>query len=120
MIRATRIMWLTLAIGVLPGCGTMANVVWLAPYEGGMQPYGGVQADLTVAKEAVDHLANRSKDSSSLDMGWVALLDLPLSGIADTITLPLTVPYTLLHPDPWAVLRSARTQQDSSAGVRTP
>jgi uncharacterized protein YceK len=85
----------------LVGCGTVANTVWLAPYEGGQKIFGGVRVDVAAAKGCFEE-ASRAEDSADrLKSGSKAVafgaLDLPLSLVADTLTLPYTISATLLR-----------------------
>jgi uncharacterized protein YceK len=100
---------LLLTTAALSGCGTAANLIWFAPFEGGMRPYGGVQADWSVTQGAADDLAKDSASRRPMNLVWAAI-DLPLSALADTITLPLTVPYTLMHLEPSAEPRLTRPE----------
>jgi uncharacterized protein YceK len=81
------------------GCATAANTVWLNPEEGGQRFYGGVRADL----EAMDSAAKResgirvsgesvplSRMGQAKRFAWFGL-DLPLSAVGDTLTLPLII-----------------------------
>jgi uncharacterized protein YceK len=81
------------AIG-LTGCGTAFNVQ--PPAQGGLfQPtwdesrriYGGVRYDAEGIAQCVWHL-----EPLTAIIGALIVLDLPLSTVADTLTLPLTVP----------------------------
>ena len=82
------------ATGALSGCGTFCNLVWWAPFEGGMRPYGGVRAEYGVAKEAVGDWVSGPTERRAIACGIFALLaiDMPLCAVADTITLPITLP----------------------------
>jgi uncharacterized protein YceK len=71
------------------GCGTFANTVWWTDDEGGKRVYGGVRAELGQIKEA----------EGPADAARMAL-DLPLTVIGDTITLPFTISYSLWFRSP--------------------
>jgi uncharacterized protein YceK len=81
------------------GCGTLLNMNHFAPYESGGQAYGGVQTDVEILHGWAK--AAKSDDSTGLRVcrcsaaAWVAAVDLPLSAVGDTVTLPLTTPRTL-------------------------
>jgi uncharacterized protein YceK len=84
---------------LMNGCGTTANVLWFNRDEGGMRVYGGVRAEWTVAQESLAAASDPS--ASSPGPVWLLIADMPLSAVADTVTLPLTVPVSLwwaLHP----------------------
>jgi uncharacterized protein YceK len=59
----------------LSGCGTFCNTVWWIPEEGGMRVYGGVRAELENFQQAPVAFT----------------LDLPLSLVGDTLTLPFVL-----------------------------
>jgi len=67
------------AAALMTGCGTVSS---LADYPHPHLIYGGVKGDLFMLGEPV----------------WAPLfiVDLPMSAIADTLTLPLTVPTVCL------------------------
>ena len=67
---------------VMTGCGTVSS---LADYPHRHLIYGGVGADLFMLGEP-----------SMAVWAPLFIVDLPLSAIADTVTLPLTVPTVFL------------------------
>ena len=75
----------------LSGCGTMDNMA------GGpsARVYGGVRQDVKDAAQATG-TAFRASDaamfSNSVALGTAHVLDMPFSAVADTVTLPVTVP----------------------------
>ncbi len=74
-----------IAVAVIPflgGCGTLSNVTDQAP---AVRAYGGVQRDWEVLKMA-------QEDDSGIMWAFVPSLvvDLPLSVVGDTLTLPYT------------------------------
>jgi uncharacterized protein YceK len=74
------------AISALSGCGTMVgNLGGLAHHHN--EIYGGVRVDGDALKE---HMQDREWLAAG-----VALLDMPFSAVADTLTLPITVKATL-------------------------
>ena len=94
------------------GCGTVANTVWFTPEEGGKRVYGGVRADLEGCREFI------GSDSGPpirpwFDARFLYFLDLPVSAIADTVTLPYTIPCALWAPTTHAVGRSAQEPRTS-------
>jgi uncharacterized protein YceK len=54
-----------------------------------MRVYGGVRADWEVAQESIDA---GSHPESSPGPVWLPIVDMPLSALADTVTLPITIP----------------------------
>jgi uncharacterized protein YceK len=83
----------------LGGCGTAANTLWLAPFEGGQRVYGGVRTDMEIVRQSITG-EPESKGQSPRDRCITAValaVDLPLSAVGDTLTLPYTVPAALLN-----------------------
>jgi uncharacterized protein YceK len=91
------------------GCGTFVNVTTVAPPdmgEGQRRIYGGVIWDIAGEERAWHY---QYPETYRYDWGingpmiLAYLLDLPLSAIGDTLTLPITVPETLGFPwlPPW-------------------
>lgn len=102
----------------LSGCGTLSNCCWLFPEEGGKRVYGGVRGDCEIAWQAVTD--TDSPGGERRDILLKLILDLPLSAVADTITLPYTVPYSF-----WWALHSkqpdrAKVQSTPSGITSTP
>jgi uncharacterized protein YceK len=86
------------------GCGTVVNLAWGVDSEDpaarpsvDTQVYGGVRNDLHGVGEAV-----RGEDGfwiSLITFPFYAFIDLPVSLVADTLTLPYTIPYALSRRD---------------------
>lgn len=79
----TRCVWFVAAVlPFLGGCGTLSNVTDQAP---AVRAYGGVQRDWEVLKMA-------REDDTGIMWAFVPSLvvDLPLSVVGDTLTLPYT------------------------------
>ncbi len=106
MRRLALILAPALALG-LAGCGTVCNLVsWDDPKYGNVarhEVYGGVTQDaigaVTSFREAfrpdpqATSLANAANSAGNLSMAAATVIvDLPLSLVADTLTLPVTVP----------------------------
>jgi len=77
----------------LVGCASYSSLFG----KDGCKVYGGTRLDATLISEAVapDRDSDKTKRLESPVLAWEAccgLCDLPLSVIADTITLPVTVP----------------------------
>lgn len=95
---------LLLAVLGQTGCGTVANL-WLGVegeataygHSWETRIYGGIQNDAHVFREALD--GNEGILYSVLFLIG-ACIDLPLSLVADTLTLPYTIPCVLSRPDP--------------------
>jgi uncharacterized protein YceK len=108
-----RILLVEALVLALSGCGTGVNL-WLgvepehprtsaSHYAWGVdfgdtQIYGGIQNDVIGIGRAV-----RGEDGfwwSVISLPLLVLVDFPLSLVADTLTLPYTVPYVLTREDP--------------------
>ncbi|MBV9125814.1 MAG: YceK/YidQ family lipoprotein [Planctomycetes bacterium] len=82
---------------VLSGCATALNI------QNDRQIYGGVRTDAIVGPYGLAKgigfvmIENHEKFSPSTNamLGACALADLPFSAVADTLTLPVTVPAAL-------------------------
>lgn len=102
MSRASRKMALCIAVLLLCGCGTVANLSigarqgWKNAYI-----YGGVRRDIKSESDWIDHSWTSGKNLDVIqDIGsvvGVALvgIDIPLSAIGDTLTLPITIPVAI-------------------------
>ena len=79
---------LAMLAGLSGGCGTAVNTLWLSDLEGGKRAYGGVRADWEIIRE-------RGEDGKRESLGApvAAAIDLPLSLVADTFTLPYVLAY---------------------------
>ncbi len=71
------------------GCGTCSNL------ENNRQAYGGVQRDQVAISQFYQEgfgpkLAGEDLRDISILMGSLYLVDLPLSAVGDTLTLPIT------------------------------
>ncbi|MCI0640368.1 MAG: hypothetical protein L0Y72_02740 [Gemmataceae bacterium] len=74
------------------GCGTMNSM------GRDSQVFGGVRSDADVIVESVGNVVRPASAKEFADnavIGLVASADVPLSAIADTVTLPVTVPAAL-------------------------
>jgi uncharacterized protein YceK len=95
MKRASLAAALTLVILILGGCGTIANF-------GGKgwentRIYGGVLTDVKSAENWIAYRPISKESEIQRDVGTVVgtgliALDVPLSAIGDTLTLPITIP----------------------------
>jgi uncharacterized protein YceK len=103
---ACRAIRVALLIATLPtaGCGTVANLVYLHPEEGGKSPFGGVRQDaLCIQKAANEESTLRTHPEAELEhnrqMALLVLgaMDLPFSLIGDVVTWPYTAAYTCIN-----------------------
>src|SRR4051794_8874672 len=89
------------AICSVSGCGSMLNTLYFAPMEGGGRMYGGVSLDAEQGSKYIrntfssDQAPDNGSDKSKpvmLALGvYFLAIDLPLSAVADTLTLPWTI-----------------------------
>jgi len=99
---------------LLSGCGTIANMQpggWIAPTGTGDEEtrvYGGVKDDTIAIRNWATAVANGEQDSAARLLVWS--LDLPLSAIGDTLTLP----YTMKHQPPAPGSDQPSTTPDTS------
>lgn len=102
MAKASRAAALGIAVLLLCGCGTIANLSTGARQgwkNAGI--YGGVRRDVDSAGKWIDHSWTWGKNLDVIsDIGTVVGvglvgIDVPLSAVGDTITLPVTVPIAL-------------------------
>ena len=103
---------------LLGGCGTMANITLNGPPSAGgsMKMYGGVQRDLDIVHDCTtnpDHPKDNAEAVCFATAVTVAALDLPFSAVADTLTLPITIPVAL-------VAQGRADQQPQPAGGPAP
>ena len=106
MARATLTIILAASAVGLGGCGTMANFGGVCSERGWDPPpkvYGGVVVCARCAGECAQRVIHSSEGAE--DRGWACLaavycvaVDLPLSAVADTLTLPTTIRVTLQQP----------------------
>ena len=74
------------------GCGTTVNVI--SAGGGPPRPYGGVLLDAGMTYAGVTNALGTCEEHSELKgpifilLGWAALVDCPVSFLADTATLP--------------------------------
>jgi uncharacterized protein YceK len=82
------------------GCGTLANqsgselyitCAWSPPSE----PYGGVERDWHQMRWDCSRVADEGPDTGSVVGLALAILDLPLSAVGDTVLLPYDVWVTM-------------------------
>lgn len=101
-----RMTGVALLLAILPtvGCGTVANLARPGPEAGGKAPFGGVSHDMCCIRRAADGEFNTGADHS-LTSGQLVqavkvvlyALDLPLSLIADVVTWPYVVAYSVVN-----------------------
>src|SRR5579875_2703047 len=104
MVRASRAAALGTAVLFLCGCGTVANLEmgWRQGWQNTVI-YGGVRRDVQSAGKWIDHSWTWGKDLDIIqDIGTVVGvglvgIDIPLSAVGDTLTLPVTVPIAIYN-----------------------
>jgi uncharacterized protein YceK len=73
---------------LVSGCGTFVNTYWCYPCGGGnglpeqFRVYGGIRNDVQMLREV------KHSDPCTLAIAPLIVLDMPLSLVADTLTLP--------------------------------
>jgi uncharacterized protein YceK len=123
MARASRpALWIVALF--LCGCGTMANLS-LGARQGWKNAsiYGGVSRDIRSAEDWVDHNWTSGENldipqdiGTVVGVGLVGI-DLPLSAIGDTLTLPITIPAAIWGQSTRAPIASAATPPAASQPV---
>ena len=81
----------------LCGCGTLDN---MSATHSSPQIYGGLRTDVKQAAQStrdVFRAKNGGEFDTALGSSAFCVLDAPLSAVADTVTLPLTVPQCLAN-----------------------
>jgi uncharacterized protein YceK len=96
MRRAIKAAVLLVGMTLLSGCGTAANLLYIGlPTDDKLNVYGGVMVDAKVIRgSATDTLRPKGVQgfAASARDAVLMTLDLPFSAVADTLTLPVTVP----------------------------
>jgi uncharacterized protein YceK len=101
MARASRAAFLIVAL-FLCGCGTVANLS-IGARQGWKNAlvYGGVRRDIQSADDWIDHNwtwgenLNVQQDVGTVVGVGLVGIDVPLSAIGDTLTLPITIPASI-------------------------
>lgn len=93
---------LALLLGLAGGCATVDNLQ--SPYDpvaktGGRQVYGGTKQALATSGEALGSIGKPGMEGLAGLFAPLAVIDVPLSAAADTLTLPLTVPESIRRMD---------------------
>jgi len=91
--RVSLFLGLALALGSA-SCGTIVNLVRFDAEDSGHRyVYGGVRVDLHGIRDAnkIPSDASETKSDIGIVVMLFALLDLPLSAVGDTLTLPITL-----------------------------
>ena len=84
------------AVSAQGGCGTAGNLT----EKGGCRVYGGTRMDGAIISDSFAPDSEMAK-AEGLERpvvvwaGWCGLVDLPFSVVADTVTLPFTVPLSM-------------------------
>jgi uncharacterized protein YceK len=90
--RRLAVLLLTAIVAAVAGCGTVLNL----DEEQGV--YGGVRTDAAMTglmAHALTDECHKLGRRMTFAIGLAAFADIPLSAIADTLTLPITIPATL-------------------------
>jgi len=102
MAKAPRVTVLWIAVLFVCGCGTIANLETGARQEWkNATIYGGARRDIHSARQWIDHSWTWGKNLNVIqDIGTVVGvvlvgIDVPLSAVGDTVTLPVTVSIAL-------------------------
>jgi uncharacterized protein YceK len=94
-----RIFLVAVIVLAISGCASANNILCDGPKPCFQRVYGGVKWDVADLKSTFRDLEDGPNDSLELfTRSWEATLltvDLPLSAVADTLTLPITVPLTI-------------------------
>lgn len=124
MAKALRAATLGVAVLLLCGCGTVANLETGAR-QGWKNAiiYGGVRRDVQSAGNWIDHSWTWGDNldvvqdiGSVVGVGLVGI-DIPLSAVGDTLTLPITVPIALWNNSATRTSYSRKTSAPSSTAV---
>ena len=93
MVRKPLLALSGLFVALLSGCGTLQNTVFALREQEANKVYGGVQVDVDAIRTWV------TSPPSCGTPPFIALplvvADLPFSAVGDTLTLPVTVPWSL-------------------------
>jgi uncharacterized protein YceK len=119
MGRALRAAALLIVVEFLSGCGTVANLS-IGAREGwkNAQIYGGVRRDVQSAEQWIDHSWTWGENLDVVqDIGTVVGvglvgIDVPLSAVGDTLTLPITIPAAI-----WGSSRNGANVSRKTAGA---
>ena len=112
----TKTAWLAAAlVCALGGCGTIGNLA--DPSR--TKPFGGVMRDGEASSWLMNEFSEASKKPVVEKAGLVVAapivtIDLPLSLVADTVTLPLTIPVALLRQEQPEPLREPGPRKPTS------
>src|SRR5262245_17766415 len=102
-MRNRQFYWMIVAFfPLVSGCASSLNTMYYLPCEGGDQIYGGVKLDAEIIRASLANEVNEG-GHGPLTRAWLitsASVDLPLSAIADTLTLPITIPATMRRKEP--------------------
>jgi uncharacterized protein YceK len=97
----SRVILGTALLLAMSGCGTVCNLVWFNESEGGGRVYGGVRTSAQViydtANQALCGAGDEKVHPHSARTACILLLDLPLTVVGDTATLPITATWTAVR-----------------------
>jgi len=89
---------MSIALCSVSGCGTLWNMEFSKDRDiGERRVYGGLRIDAQAFVHPIDAISKRDDEKliNVFALCVVAILDSPLSAIADTLTLPITIPATI-------------------------
>jgi uncharacterized protein YceK len=87
------------------GCGTLGNTIGIRYPSEHLRVYGGVQLDVEQSQERIAKAkdAKTTNERAEACVGlFLMTVDMPFSAIADTLTLPFTIPEAIdrtRHPE---------------------
>src|SRR5260370_727692 len=111
--RGITLLLLMVALSAATGCGTMMNLD-TSSAAFGMIPtqrvYGGIQSDVELADRNFQMASEGGGEGVARGVvgAYLLLVDLPLSLVGDTLTLPVTIPAAARHEE---AERNRRWQQ---------
>jgi hypothetical protein len=82
------------AITCTGGCGTLSNWCDHDPNKR-LAPYGGVTTETALLKASADRLAESKPFVFDRIQVIRSACDIPLCAVADTVALPVTIPYSI-------------------------
>ena len=87
------------------GCGTLGNTIGIRYPSEHLRVYGGVQLDVEQTQESVAKAKDAKTTNERVEacVGlFISTVDMPFSAVADTLTLPFTIPEAIeraRHPE---------------------
>jgi uncharacterized protein YceK len=80
----------------LSGCGTVYDTCRMSPWGQTFRVYGGVRQDAQEVRDCTARACGPLPDARCWDIvrAGMAAADVPLSAVADTLLLPVTIPHS--------------------------